>query len=48
LTGAGGIVEIQGTAEKTPFSEGQFLELMALARKGTGALFALQQKALGD
>ncbi len=48
LTGAGGIVEVQGTAEKTPFSEAQFLELMALARKGTDALFALQRQALGD
>jgi ribonuclease PH len=48
LTGAGGIVEIQGTAEKTPFTEAQFLELMSLARKGTGALFALQRQALGD
>ncbi len=48
LTGAGGIVEVQGTAEKTPFSEGQFLELMTLARKGTDVLFALQRQALGD
>jgi ribonuclease PH len=46
LTGTGGIVEIQGTAEKTPFSEAQFLELLALARKGTEALFALQRDAL--
>jgi ribonuclease PH len=48
LTGSGGIVEIQGTAEKEAFSESQFLELMALARKGTHALFALQRQALGD
>ncbi len=48
LTGTGGIVEIQGTAEKAPFSEAQFLELMALARKGTDALFILQRQALGD
>jgi len=46
LTGTGGIVEIQGTAEKSPFSEAQFLELLTLARRGTDALFALQRQAL--
>jgi ribonuclease PH len=46
LTGTGGIVEIQGTAEKTPFSDAQFLELLALARKGANGLFALQRDAL--
>src|SRR5689334_5544060 len=34
MTGSGGIIEIQGTAEKTPFSEEEFLALLALARKG--------------
>ena len=34
LTGTGGIVEVQGTAEKEPFSEAQFIELMELAKKG--------------
>jgi ribonuclease PH len=48
LTDAGGIVEIQGTAEKTTFSEAQFLELLGLARKGTAALFAAQRQAVGD
>ncbi|WP_431281840.1 ribonuclease PH [Humitalea sp. 24SJ18S-53] len=47
LTESGGIVEIQGTAEQDPFSEAEFLALMALARQGTAALFAAQQKALG-
>ena len=42
----GGIVEIQGTAEKSPFSDSQFAELMALARLGTGRLYALQRAAL--
>jgi ribonuclease PH len=46
LTGAGGIVEIQGTAEKTPFSETQFLALLALARKGIGQLIELQKMAV--
>ncbi|AWK87907.1 ribonuclease PH [Azospirillum thermophilum] len=47
LTGRGGIVEVQGTAEETPFSEAQFNELMALARKGVDELVALQKTALG-
>ena len=46
LTGTGGIVEIQGTAERASFSEAQFLELLALARRGTDALFAEQRGAL--
>ena len=47
LTGDGGIVEIQGTAEATPFSEDEFLKLLALARKGVNELTELQNKALG-
>jgi ribonuclease PH len=48
LTHGGGIVEIQATAEKTPFNEAHFHELLALARKGTSDLFTLQRQALGD
>ena len=47
LTGAGGIVEIQGTAEKAPFSEAEFLALLGLARKGVDQLCAVQRAALG-
>jgi len=46
LTGRGGIVEIQGTAEETPFSEEQFLGLLALARKGVAELVGLQRRVL--
>ena len=46
LTDAGGIVEIQGTAEQAPFSEAQFLALLGLARAGTAALFAAQRAVL--
>ncbi|MEZ5790163.1 MAG: ribonuclease PH [Nitratireductor sp.] len=46
LTGKGGIVEIQGTAEGEPFSEAQFAELMALARKGIAQLVDLQNLAV--
>jgi ribonuclease PH len=48
LTGTGGIVEIQGTAEQSPFSEAMFMELMTLARKGIGELVAHQRQALGQ
>jgi ribonuclease PH len=47
LTDAGGLVELQGTAERAPFTEAQFLELLALARKGTGELFVAQREAVG-
>jgi ribonuclease PH len=47
LTEGGGIVEIQGTAEKTPFQESEFSELMRLAKIGTGQLFAAQRAAVG-
>ena len=43
MTGKGGIVEIQGTAEGAPFSESEFLELMALARTGINKLVDLQR-----
>jgi ribonuclease PH len=44
LTGKGGIVEIQGTAEGAPFSDDQFLAMLAIARQGCAEL-ALRQKA---
>ena len=47
LTGAGGLVEVQGTAEGEPFSEAQLLELLGLARAGCATLFALQSRAVG-
>src|SRR5262249_12734680 len=46
MTGAGGIVEIQATAEAEPFSEARFLDLLALARTGIGELVALQKAAV--
>ncbi len=47
LTGKGGIVEIQGTAEEDPFSREQFIQLLDLAQKGITELSVLQRKALG-
>ena len=46
ITGTGGLVEIQGTAEKEPFSEAQFMELMGLARQGVASLVELQRLAV--
>ena len=46
MTGNGNIIEIQGTAEKTPFSEEQFLGLLALAKKGVTKLVDLQKMAV--
>ena len=46
LTGAGGLVEIQGTAEGAPFSEEELLALLNLARKGIGELVTLQKQVL--
>jgi len=46
MTGAGGIVEIQGTAEGAPFSEEEFLNLMKLARSGVDRLVSLQKMAV--
>ena len=47
ITGHGGICEIQGTAEKTPFTEEELLKLLELAQKGCTELTQLQKKALG-
>lgn len=46
MTGSGGLVEIQGTAEGAPFSQEQFLDMLALARKGIGELVELQKQAV--
>jgi len=46
LTSGGGIVEVQATAERAPFSEAEFSALLALARAGTEALFAHQLAAV--
>ena len=47
LTGSGGIVEIQGTAEGEPFSDDELAALIRLARKGVSELVALQKAVLG-
>jgi ribonuclease PH len=47
MTGKGGFVEIQGTAEGVPFTEEEFAALMTLAKKGISRLVSLQQMAVG-
>ena len=46
MTGDGRIIEVQGTAEKTPFSQDELLALMALAKKGVARLVDLQKMAV--
>jgi ribonuclease PH len=46
MTGQGGIVEIQGTAEGEPFSQDSLMELLGLARKGIAELVAAQRAAI--
>jgi ribonuclease PH len=47
MTGKGGIVEVQGTAEGEPFSQEDFDQLMSLARRGITRLVDLQKMAIG-
>jgi ribonuclease PH len=46
MTGAGGLVEVQGSAEGAPFSEAELLQMMALARAGIGQLVGMQKAAI--
>lgn len=46
ITGSGGLVEVQGTAEGKPFSEEELLELLRLAKGGCAQLVALQRQVI--
>jgi ribonuclease PH len=46
ITGTGGLVEVQATAEGAPFSEEALAQLLSLARKGVAELMELQKRAL--
>ena len=48
MTGSGGFVEVQGTAEGAAFSREQMNELLALADLGIRQLIAAQARALAD
>ena len=47
MTGSGGFVEVQGTAEGVPFSRDEMEQLLGLAERGIGQLNAAQRQALG-
>ncbi|MGI6619902.1 MAG: ribonuclease PH [Bacillota bacterium] len=47
LTGSGQFIEIQGTAEQSPFSSDLLQKLLALAQQGIGNLVEIQKQALG-
>jgi len=47
LTGSGGLVELQGTAEGAPFTDEQFAQMLKLARKAIADLVVLQKKTIG-
>jgi len=47
ITGSGGLVEVQGSAEGAPFSEAELLEMLQLARVGVTQLTQLQKAAIG-
>ena len=46
ITGSGGLVEVQGSAEGAPFSEAELLQMLALARVGVTSLVQLQKAAI--
>jgi ribonuclease PH len=48
ITGMGGLVEVQGTAERTPFSDNDLQRMMAIARKAIAQLTKLQKRSLGN
>ena len=46
ITGTGGLVEVQATAETAPFSQDELSAMLALARAGTERLIAFQKEAV--
>jgi len=48
MTGAGGLVEVQGTAERIPFTENDLRQMTAVAKKAMAQLTKLQKKSLGS
>ncbi|MBX2854395.1 MAG: ribonuclease PH [Rhodobacteraceae bacterium] len=47
ITGSGGLVEVQCTAEGSPFNEEQLTQMLTLAKQGVATLADLQKQALG-
>lgn len=47
MTGSGNLVEIQGTAERTPFNDRDLAQMLGIARRAIAHITRLQKKALG-
>ncbi len=48
MNSAGGFIEVQGTAEEAPFSEEEFQQMLALAKRGIADLVKVQKMALAQ
>jgi ribonuclease PH len=48
MTGEGGLVEVQATAERTPLSRAHLDELLALAAVGVEQLRTVQERAIAE
>ena len=48
MTSGGRFIEVQGTAEREPFDDAKFNELITLARRGIGQLVEMQKQAIGN
>jgi ribonuclease PH len=48
MTGSGGFIEVQGTAEGAPFSRSELDELLGLAQGGIESVFVLQRELLAE
>jgi len=48
MTGSGEFIEIQGTAERKPFSKEKMDSMLDFAKRGIGELFSIQRKLVGD
>ena len=47
MASSGRYIEVQGTAEKEPFDQSEFTQMLNYARKGIDEIFALQRRLLG-
>ena len=48
MAGKGEFIEVQGTAERKPFSKEKMDIMLDLAKKGIEELFSIQRKLVGD
>jgi ribonuclease PH len=48
MTESGKIIEVQGTAEGTPFSKDELFQMLGLAEKGISELIQMQKSVIGE